>query len=230
MKYLAGVAQLVERGCILNSDGGSSPTLPLHLQKINYEIRVCKFKDIRHIFEAYHYKGGHMGGGISLCFSLWDNYVLMGGAVLGKLRQDKKYSSEGLSIEIRRMACIESAPKNSESYFLGKIIWYLKKNTEIINVISYADQSVGHIGTIYKAANFSLIGKTAPSIHVFWRGVRYHPRSLTINRPYSYQMRAAVKTGEAIIRKGESKLIYSYVISRKENPLREETKNVQSNS
>jgi len=156
-----------------------------------------------------------MGGGISWCFKLTFDHRITGGAVLGKPRHDKVYSSNGdKSIEIRRMALLDECPRNSESYFLGKIIWWLRRNTDITRVISYADQSVGHAGTIYKAANFQVIGKTAPSCHVFWRGKRYHPRSLTIDRPYSYVMREAVKTGEASIVRGEPKLIYAYCIRR----------------
>jgi len=175
---------------------------------------VCEFKRIRWIFEKYHYKGGHIGGGISFCFALVDGLNVVGGAVIGKPRHNKKYSEDGkyVVLEIRRMALIGSCPKNSASYFLSKIIWYLRKHTNTNKVLSYADLSVGHTGTIYKAANFELAGFTSPSKHVFWRGVRYHPRSLTIDRPYSYKLREAVKTGEATIEEGKPKAIYIYNI------------------
>lgn len=189
--------------------GGSIPTTP-H----NFRVEECRFKDIRHIFEEFHYKGGHMGGGITTCLALLDeDRNIVGGSVLGKLRQEKAYDKLGRTIEIRRMACLDSSPKNSESYFLSKVIWFIKKRDLADVVISYADQSVGHKGTIYKAANFKLIGETAPSIHVFFEGRRYHPRSLTIERPYSHRMRAAVKDGTAQIVKGESKLIYQYSLT-----------------
>lgn len=182
--------------------GGSNPTSTHQLR-----IYKCEFKDIRHIFEQHHYKGGHMGGGISYNLALMDGNKIVGGVVVGLPRHEKKYPD---SVELRRMACLEEMPKNTESYFLSKVLWYLKKNTQIKTVISYSDLSVGHKGTIYKAANFKEIGRTAPSLHVFWKGKRYHPRSLTIDRPYSYALREAVKTGEAIIEKGESKIIYAY--------------------
>lgn len=195
--------------------GGSSPTSSL-------KVYPCKFSDIRHIFEQFHYKGGHMGGGISLCLALADKGKIVGGCVVGKLRHDKAYSKGGKKmLELRRMALLDECPKNTESYFLSKVIWYLKKNTDINEVISYSDLSVGHKGTIYKAANFKLIGRTAPSKHVFWNGIRYHPRSLTIERPYSYKLREAVKNGEATIETGEPKLIFSYTI--RQTPLSPET-------
>lgn len=206
MKNCGGSSK-VEYSLFQMEDGGAIPTSPLQCK-----VYVCKFKDIRHIFEQYHYKGGHMGGGISFCLSLKYKDRIVGGIVVGKLRHEKKYSEHGKVVELRRMACLDECPKNTESYFLSKTIWFLKKYTDVKRVISYSDKSVGHIGTIYKAANFKLIGETAKSKHVFWKGIRYHPRSLTIDRPYSYKMREALKTGEATIETGEPKLIFEYII------------------
>lgn len=190
-------------------DGGAIPTSPLQLK-----IVQCQFSDIRHIFEKYHYKSGNMGGGISWCLGAEYKGKLLAGMVIGKARHDKKYSAQIKTVELRRMACIDELPKNTESWMLSKCIWWLKKNTDIERVISYSDKSVGHKGTIYKAANFTLIGETAPSKHIFWKGKRYHPRSMTIDRPYSYEMRKGLETGETIIEIGEPKLIFEYVIRR----------------
>ncbi len=201
---------LVKRQANQLGESGSIPTSPLYLR-----VKECKFKDIRHIFEGYHYKGGHMGGGISLCLGACYKSKYLAGVVVGPPRQNKKYSSKCECVEIRRMACVDELPKNSESWLLAKTIWWLKKHTDVGRVISYSDQSVGHKGVIYKAANFKLIGETAPSKHVFWKGKRYHPRSLTIDRPYSYKMREGLKTGETIIETGAPKLIFEYLIKRR---------------
>lgn len=202
-----GGSVLETRSLFQVRDGGSIPTSP-H----NFRIAPCEFSDIRHIFENFHYKGGHMGGGISICFGLYDESRLVGGAVLGKLRQEQAYSKHGKTIEIRRMACLDEAPKNTESFFLSKVIWYVRKNKLADTIISYADKSVGHKGTIYKAANFKYEGETAPSKHVIWKGVLYHPRSLSIDRDYSRRIQAALKTGEASIVESEPKSIWIYKI------------------
>jgi hypothetical protein len=178
-------------------------------------IEVCKFKDIRHIFEEFHYKKGHMGGGISTCLRMIDGDNIVGGMVIGKPRHGGKYPN---MLEIRRMALLDSCPKNSESWFLGKALRWLRDHTDAENILSYADGFVGHKGTIYKASNFKLVGTTAPSKHIFWRGVRYHPRSLSIDRPYSYALRDAVKDGTATIETGDPKSIYIYKINRKRVP------------
>ena len=193
-------------------ESGAVPTSTLHVKDLI--VRLCSFKDISNIFERYHYKGKHMGGGISECFSLLYNGNIVGGAVLGKPRHENKYPD---SIDIRRMALIDECPKNSESFFLSKIILWIKKNTYYKKVLSYADKSVGHVGTIYKAANFYKVGETSPSKHIYWRGHLYHPRSLTIDRPYSYEMREDVKNGNAKLTTGLPKSIWIYDIRGKTN-------------
>lgn len=182
------------------------------LDKTRAKIKVLKFSDIRHIFEEFHYKKGHMGGGISVCFGMYIDNQLVGGSVLGKPRHEKKYKN---CIDIRRMACLDKSPKNSESYFLGQIIKYIRDNTNYENVLSYSDLTVGHTGTIYKASNFICIGKTAPSKYVEWRGKIYHPRSLSIERDYSYKMREDIKKGVAVLKTGLPKSIWLYKINRK---------------
>ena len=182
------------------------------LDKSKCEVYECKFSDIRHILEGFHYKKGHMGGGISMCFAMFLNGELVGGSVLGKPRHEKKYKN---CIDIRRMALIDEAPKNSESYFLGRIIKWITNETDYNFVLSYSDTTQGHNGTIYKASNFKSIGTTTATKFVEWNGTIYHPRSLSIDRDYSYRMREAVKTGEAIIKTGLPKIIWLYDIKRK---------------
>lgn len=183
------------------------------LDKSRCSIKICKFNDIRHIFEEFHYKKSHMGGGISICFAMFIDDNLVGGSVLGKPRHEKKYSN---CIDIRRMALVDSAPCNSESYFLGKIIKWITSNTNYDNVLSYSDMTVGHNGVIYKASNFTEIGVTSPTKYVEWNGKIYHPRSLSIDREYSYKMRDAIKTGDAEIKTGLPKRIWIYKINKKQ--------------
>ncbi len=182
------------------------------LDKNSCEIKECRFKDIRHIFEEFHYKKGHMGGGISMCFAMYMSGEMVGGAVLGLPRHQSKYPK---SIDIRRMACLDSSPKNSESYFIGQIKRWVRDNTDNESILSYSDITVGHFGTIYKASGFYEAGRTAKSKYVIWNGKTYHPRSLSIDRDYSYKLREAVKTGEAEIKTGLPKIIWILPVKRK---------------
>lgn len=182
------------------------------LNKKECSIVRCEYSDIRHIFDKFHYKKGVIGGGISICFAMMINGDIVGGSVLGRPRHEKKYKN---CIDIRRMACIDDAPFNSESWFLSQVIKWIASNTEYDYVLSYSDKTVGHNGTIYKAANFKCIGETTPTKTVVWNGRNFHPRSLSIDRDYSYKLREAVKNGEAIIQTGLPKIVWIYEISRK---------------
>lgn len=188
----------------IHTDGG--------IEREQARIIECKFKDIRHIFEEFHYKKGHMGGGISTCFALYIDGKLSGGAVLGLPRHEAKYPK---AIDIRRMACLDSAPKNSESFFIGQIRKWVRDKTDFESILSYSDMTVGHMGTIYKASGFKDVGTTAPSKYIEWNGKTYHPRSLSIDRVYSYKMREAVKDGTAVIKTGLPKRIWLLTVSRK---------------
>ena len=182
------------------------------LDKKKAYIRSCSFSQIRHILEDYHYKKGAMGGGISICFAMFIEGDLVGGSVIGKPRHEKKYPG---AIDIRRMACLDIAPRNSESFFLGQIIKYITCNTKYNFILSYSDKTVGHEGTIYKASNFKCVGETAPTTFVQWGEKQYHPRSLSIDRDYSYKMREAIKTGEAELITGKPKRIWIYEINKR---------------
>lgn len=194
----------------------------MSLDKRRCVIKTCNFSDIRHIFKKYHYKKDSMGGGISVCFAMFIDDLLVGGSVLGKPRHENKYKN---CIDVRRMACLDDSPCNSESWFLSQIIKWCASNTNYDYVLSYSDTTVGHVGTIYKASNFKNIGETSPTKYVEWKDKVYHPRSLTIDRPYSYKLREAVKTGHAVIKIGLPKNIWIYEISKK---LKKKRKTIQS--
>ena len=180
-------------------------------RKRHASVVPCEYAQITKIFGEFHYKGSRIGGGITQCFALVYAHKVVGGAVLGPPRHSSKYPG---AIDIRRMACLDSSPRNSESYFIGQLVKWIRKNTDANFVLSYSDLTEGHTGTIYKASNFKCVGQTSPSKNVFWNGERYHPRSLSIDRDYSYRLREAMKTGEAYMVEGKPKKIWIYQLKK----------------
>jgi len=96
-------------------------------------------------------------------FSLAFNGNLAGACLYGKLagalcwldgeNNHKNYR------ELTRLVLLDEVPKNSESAFIGWSLAWLKKNTDLIGVISYADPLFGHTGGIYQATNWIYTGK-----------------------------------------------------------------------
>jgi hypothetical protein len=72
----------------------------------------------------------------------------------------KRYSVT-LAWELSRLWVSDEMPRNTESWFIAQTIRWLRKNRPDVELlVSYADPSRGHQGTIYKAANWKPDGKT----------------------------------------------------------------------
>ena len=76
------------------------------------------------------------------------------------------------------MCCIDDTPTNTESFFIGKTLRWIKQNTNIEVIVSYADLEQGHEGVIYKATNFHLLGQSGGGRVLMVDGKKYHARSL----------------------------------------------------
>lgn len=59
-------------------------------------------------------------------------------------------------IELNRMWCCDSLPRNTESWFVARALSMLPPKI----VLSYADTAEGHMGHVYRAANFYYGGWT----------------------------------------------------------------------
>ena len=71
----------------------------------------------------------------------------------------KRYGGE--TWELARLWIDDSVPKNAETYVIGRAVRYIQRHRpEVAVLVSYADPSVGHVGTIYKAANWIADGRT----------------------------------------------------------------------
>ena len=63
--------------------------------------------------------------------------------------------------ELARLWLDDSMPTNAETWAIAQAVRYVKKHhPEIGLLVSYADPSVGHQGTIYLAANWEREGRT----------------------------------------------------------------------
>lgn len=128
---------------------------------ISYTVSNCSLGDIKVFVESHHYSHSINGIKVSYCFRLLDGDALIGAAIFGQMSTTawKRFGeSEGSVIELRRLVCVDQTKRNTESFFIGAMLRWLKKNTSIAVVVSYADPNAGHVGTIYKASNFTYVG------------------------------------------------------------------------
>lgn len=186
---------------------------------ITYTVEPCERKEIRDFIEKWHYSHNINGLLSQYCFKLMDGDTMVGAMIYGGLGMAncwKKYAENKEDIiELRRLCCIDDTPKNTESYFIGKTLKWLLKNTSIKKVISYADNTYGHRGVIYQASNFKHLGKTPKGRVIMWNGKRYHDKTIRTKykgelKPFAKRVKEALEKGEAYYEETKGKEIYLY--------------------
>jgi hypothetical protein len=190
----------------------------------SYKVELCERNEIRDFIEEWHYSKNINGLISDYCFKLLDGDDIIGGMIYGRIAMAgvwKKYAdNENELTELRRLCCIDDTPKNTESYFIGHTLRWLKKNTNLKRVVSYADTTYNHSGTIYKASNFKNIGMTAKGRVIMYNDRRYHDKTVRTKykgelKPFAKKIKEALETGEAEYVKTKGKHIYIYELNKR---------------
>lgn len=108
-----------------------------------------------------HY--AHRWPSITYAFGLFDGGVLIGVVTYGTPPSSTLRSgvagaeNKGRVLELNRL-CLANNNKNEASFLISKSLKMLPRGKI---VISFADTSQGHVGTVYQAANFTYHGLSA---------------------------------------------------------------------
>jgi len=161
------------RSLFPEEEGGSIPTSPLQL----------RFEVIEPITAAVAYRKWHYlsdtGFLSQISFGAYFNGILQGAISFGPLSAPElighwdRQTQSGW-YEIKRLAMSPICPRNSESRFIGRSIWMLRKRCIVKGIVTYADTEYNHSGVIYIATGFNYLGLTAPKTD-FWIGDKRHP-------------------------------------------------------
>lgn len=198
-----------------------SDTLPSPMIVKQFKVIPVTRPSIEKFIEQHHYSGGFNGGSSKYCFGLFHDNQLIGAAIFGQMAmagQWKRFSDDKTKvIELRRLCCIDDTPKNTESFFISKMIKWLKQNTLLDIVVSYADAEYNHSGTIYKAANFKYLGHAkGAKIIVDSTGKLYHDKSVRARnshgnlKPFALRLIAELQSGIASYRNTKGKHTFTY--------------------
>lgn len=183
-----------------------------------YDVAICDRNDIKEFLEKWHYSKSINGVLGTYYFKLTRKSEIIGAAIFGNPAMSKQLKSFGAEvIELRRLACIDNTEKNTESYFIGRMLRWLKQNTNIKTVVSYADPEYGYEGVVYKASNFLLKGKSAEGKVIYWEGKKYHDKAIRTKhngelKPFARKLVEALKNGTAFYKKTKGKNIYVYFL------------------
>tara|TARA_B000000557_G_scaffold261973_1_gene261915 strand:- start:133 stop:774 length:642 start_codon:yes stop_codon:yes gene_type:complete len=180
----------------------------------NFEVEPVTIQFVRKFVENWHYSSNVNGLRISNVFGLFYNNNLIGSIIYGALGMANTWKGYGEKeedvVELKRLCCIDNTPKNTESYFIGNTLRWLKKNTPYKTVVSYADPFYGHEGTIYKASNFKHCGMTSKGRVIEYGDKIYHEkciRNYYIDKDGNKQIKHYAKKIINCLENGEAKYI-----------------------
>jgi hypothetical protein len=109
---------------------------------------------------ARHYLGKWPGVCV-LLLAMRRGLETLGAVVFALPPKETSVRYGGQTWELARLWIDDSVPANSETWFLGKAVRYVRAHhPEVRALVSYADPSANHSGTIYRAANWKSDGRT----------------------------------------------------------------------
>ena len=185
----------------------------------DWAVQLVSRADVREFIEANHYSESINGLMVSYAFALTFENKVVGAMLYGKMAMAnawKKYgSSADAAIELRRLCLVDDTPKNTESWFIAETLRWIKKNTDVEVIVSYADPNYGHSGIIYRASNFKHIGMTASGKVIMHNGKKYHDKAIRTKykgelKPFAKRLKQALEDGDAFYEKQLPKHVYLY--------------------
>ena len=185
-----------------------------------WTVKRVSRKEVTPFIEQWHYSKSINGCIADYCYALYDtNNVMKGAMFYGRMamaNQWKRFSdSADKVIELRRLCCVDDTPRNTESFFIGKSLRMLKHDWTNGVVVSYADKEYGHVGTIYKASNFKMVGEIKGARVIDYNGKLYHDKTIRTKykgklKPFAERIKNALEDGSAVYKKPAGKYTYVY--------------------
>ena len=152
-------------------------------EPLRYDVRPIDFPMARDFVTQHHYSKG-MTNNTSGAFGLFEKAWLVGvlsfstpcsenvrASVFGEDFRDRV-------TELSRLVILDVTPNNAESFFIARCLNLLKTSKPYLwSVVSFADPSAGHVGTIYQASNAVYYGQsTASTAYIDAEGRLRHRR------------------------------------------------------
>lgn len=125
------------------------------------QIRVAPIRrdEALRLIVEHHYL--HRKSAVSYAFGLEQEGKTVGVVIFGTpasrhLQMGACPTEPGLVVELNRLWVSDAMPRNTESWFIARALALLPP----LIVVSYADTRQGHMGVVYRAANFRYAGWT----------------------------------------------------------------------
>ena len=169
----------VARPAVQQVGGGASPTPALQsLRVVPIPPAVAKALIVQH-----HYLHS-LPGGTGLAFGVFVDHCLLGVVTLGVGPYNAHSLVKGAMpddyLTLTRLWLSDELPPNSESRVLAVVIRAFKRHTDLKFLVTYADPTYGHLGTIYQATGWLYTGLSdSMPLYDVGDGRVHHSRSLS---------------------------------------------------
>lgn len=134
-------------------------------RRADYRVAPISLAEARIAVEAYHYAKGSSNTAVYThgLIRVSDNAVVGALIWLPPTRVaaesvDKKNWEKVLGLS--RMVIFPGVPKNAGSFLISKSVDLIRKDGRFKTLLTYADESQGHTGQVYRASNWEYLGRT----------------------------------------------------------------------
>ena len=136
-----------------------------HLRAHDYVVRTCPLSDATALIVKHHYAKGSANTAIYRhgLYRREEDDVIVGAALW---MPPTKVAAASVSEDWKGVVCLSrlvvepSQPTNAASYLLGRSIRIIKSDKRFHTLLTYADESRGHTGAIYRATNWQYLTRT----------------------------------------------------------------------
>ena len=182
-----------------------------------YTVKIIPPKEAKQFVHTHHYsRGSHNGPSPS--YGLFDGDELIGCLMFAtSCSENVRKSLFGAEYkdnvkELHRLVILDITPKNTESWFIGQVLKQIQNDRpDVWGILSFADKTEGHYGTIYQATNALYCGTTAKATFYMDQNNRLrHPRQAGVN----ISRKEAAKRGWKPVKR-DGKFRYVFIVGNK---------------
>ena len=143
-----------------NNEAVAPPISPKELDVLPTDVHLaCNLNHVWHSRLPKIHWSNVVRNSDYICFKAICDDVIYAVAIWSSPVAANRMKDAKTILELRRFAIAPDAPRNTATYVLAKMEKHIKKHLpHIALLISYQDQDV-HLGTIYKAGNWSKAGE-----------------------------------------------------------------------
>jgi hypothetical protein len=137
------------------------------LRKADWEVRAAPLKAGQEMVREYHYAKG----GSNTCVYMHGLYNKEDGLLYGVAwwLPPTRVACESVNkrswkrvLSLTRLVILPTTPSNACSFLLARSVKLIKEDGRFVSLVTYADEAQQHTGAIYKAVNWTYVGRTGP--------------------------------------------------------------------